>query len=209
MLQGPQEERLSGPSLFTARRRGSTGSLLVPGLCKALEISLPPRSPRISQPMLVTFDISCGDDLLPGHTFVARGLADEGRSRDDLRGAQTLHDECQMVDLVYELVPGVEAAEAPTDKSRPFTVDATFGADVPLSWSTGGTGPDGSGGPCWIEIYRWGASTVGGLGPWPVPDGAQHLTFWLHAADDYKCRGALRVDLSSHAVRWDPIETIS
>ena len=44
-------------------------------------MSLPPRSPRISQPMLVTFDISCGDDLLPGHTFVARGLADEGRSR--------------------------------------------------------------------------------------------------------------------------------
>ena len=168
-------------------------------------MSLPPRSPRISQPMLVTFDISCGDDLLPGHTFVARGLADEGRSRDDLRGAQTLHDECQMVDLVYELVPGVEAAEAATDKSRPFTVDATYGADVPLSWSTGGTGPDGFGGPCWIEMYRGGASTVGGLGPWPVPDGAQHLTFWLHAATgDYKCRGALRVDLSSHAVRWDP-----
>ena len=114
-----------------------------------------------------------------------------------------------MVDLVYELVPGVEAAEAPTDRSQPFTVDATYGADVPLLWSTGGTGPDGSGGTGWIEKYQGGASTLGGLGPWPVPDGAQHLTFWLHAATgDYKCRGALRVDLSNHAVRWDPIETI-
>ena len=91
-----------------------TSLMVGPSLCEALRMSLPQRSPRISQPMLVTFDISCGDDLLPGHTFVARGLADEGRSRDDLRGAQTLHDECQMVDLVYELVPGVEAAEAPT-----------------------------------------------------------------------------------------------
>ena len=42
-----------------------------------------------------------------------------------------------MVDLIYELVPGVEAAEAPTDRSQPFTVDATYGADVPLLWSTG------------------------------------------------------------------------
>lgn len=174
-------------------------------------MSLPPRSPRISQPMLVTFDISCGDDLLPGHTFVARGLADGGRSRDDLSsGDQTLHDECQMVDLVYELVPGVEAAEAPADQSQPFTVDATYGADVPLRWSTGGTGPDGLGGPCWIETYRGGASTVGGLGPWPVPDGAQHLTFWLHAATgSYECRGALSVDLTHRTGRWDPIGTIS
>jgi len=174
-------------------------------------MSLPPRSPRISQPMLLTFDISCGGELLPGHTFVARGLADEGRSRDDLSsGEQTLHDECQMVDLVYELVPGVLAAEAPSDRSQPFTVDATYEADVPLRWSTGGNGPDGLGGPCWIEKYRGGASTVGGLGPWPVPDGAQHLTFWLHAATgDDTCRGALRVDLTNHTVRWDPKEATS
>ena len=105
--------------------------------------------------------------------------------------------------------PGVEAAEAPTDKSQPFTVDATFGADVPLFWSTGGTGPGGSGGPGWIEKYQGGSSTLGGLGPWPVPYGAQHLTFWLHAADDDKCRGALKVDLNNHAARWEPLETIS
>lgn len=172
-------------------------------------MSLPPRSPRISQPMLVTFDISCGEDLMPGHTFVARGLADEGRSREDLSsGDQSLHDECQMVDLVYELVPGVEAAEAPTERSQSFTVDATYAVDVPLSWSTGGTGPNGLGGPCWVEKYAGGASTVGGSGPWPIPDGAQHLTFWLHAANpDYACRGALHVDLSDHAVRWEPFAT--
>ena len=133
-------------------------------------MSLPQRSPRLPLSMLLTFDVSCGDDLLPGHTFVARGLADEGRSQDDLRsGDQTLHDVCHMVDLVYELVPGVEAAEAPSDRSQPFTVDATYGADVPLFWSTGGTGPDGSGGPGWIEKYQGGSSTVGGLGPWPIP----------------------------------------
>ena len=106
-------------------------------------------------------------------------------------------------------MPGVEAAEAPTEKSRPFTVDATYGADVPLSWSTGGTGPDAPGGPCWHENYQGGASTVGGPGPWPVPDSAQHLRFWLHAADDYQCRGALRVDLGDQTVRWDPVETVS
>lgn len=173
-------------------------------------MSLPTRSPRISEPMLMTFDVGCGDDLLPGHTFVARGLADGGRSRDDLSsGDQTLHEECQMVDLVYELVPGVEPAEVPTEKMRPFTVDATYGADVASSWSTGGTGPEGSGGPGWHETYRGGSSTVGGLGPWPVPDGAQHLTFWLHAADDYRCRGALTVDLRDHTARWEPTAAVS
>jgi len=172
-------------------------------------MSLPQRSPRLPLSMLVTFDISCGRDLLPGHTFIARGLADQGRSRDDLSsGDQALHDVCQMVDLVYELAPGVQAAEAPTDRSQPFTVDATYGTDVPLFWSTGGTGPNDSGGPGWIEKYQGGSSTVGGLGPWPIPDGAQHLTFWLHAADDHTCRGALRVDLRTHTVRWDPIKPV-
>ena len=119
-----------------------------------------------------------------------------------------MHDECQMVDLVYELIPGVAPTEAPDDKSQPLTVDATYGADVPLFWSTGGTGPDGSGGPGWIEKYEGGSSTIGGLGPWPVPHGARELTFWLQAAHDFTCRGALRVDLSSQQARWEPTEAL-
>ena len=168
-------------------------------------MTVPPRSSSISQPMLMTFDVSCGQALVPGHTFVARGLADGGRSRDDLSARdRSLNDECQMVDLVYEIVPGVEPAEAPRDGAQPFTVDATYAADVALPWSTGGTGPDGMGGPCWHESYQGGESTVGGLGPWPVPDGAQRLTFWLHAVDTFSCCGTLQVDLSTSTAQWEP-----
>ena len=113
-----------------------------------------------------------------------------------------------MVDLVYELLPGVALSEAPVEKSQPYTVDATYDTDVPLSWSTGGSGPDGLGGPCWVEKYEGGSSTIGGLGPWPVPHGARELTFWLQAADDFTCRGALRVDLRSQEARWEPIDAL-
>ena len=93
-------------------------------------MSVPPRSPRLldlAQQLLVAFDVSCGDGLMPGHTLVVRGLADQGRSRDDLSsGDQSMHDECQMVDLVYELLPGVALSEAPVEKSQPYTVDATY-----------------------------------------------------------------------------------
>jgi len=175
-------------------------------------MSLPPRSSRVlgaTGPLLVEFDVNCGDGLMPGHTFVVRGLADQGRARNDpTSGDETVLDECQMVDLVYELIPGVTATEGPNDRPELFVVDSTYAADVPLPWSTGGTGPEGSGGPSWFETYAGGSSTVGGLGPWPVPDGAEQLTFWLHAAHDFSCQGALRVDLHSQAASWEPTDVV-
>jgi hypothetical protein len=155
--------------------------------------------------MLMTFDVSCADTLFPAHTFIARGLADGGRLRDDLTSQDhSLNEECQMVDLVYELVPGVP--QLTRTGSRPSTVDATYGADVSLPWSTGGTGPGGLGGPGWLEKFQGGESTIGGLGPWPVPDAAQRLTFWLHDVDNGTCRGALHIDLQSRSVDWVPAE---
>lgn len=151
------------------------------------------------------FDVDCGESLFPGHRIIARGLSDEGRSSDDLSsGDQSGHEECQMVDLVYEIVPGVDEDECPTDPSEPFTVDATYDADVPLGWSTGNSGPDASGGPGWIEMYRGGASTVGGLGPWPIPSGARQLTFWLQQVRSFSCQGELHVDLTDGGARWGP-----
>lgn len=166
-------------------------------------MSLPPRPPTLPTPMYLLFDVDCGDALLPGHVVIARGLADQGRSADDLTsGDQSLHDACQMVDLVYEIVPGVP----PSGPSAPSRVDATYDADVALRWSTGGSGPDGLGGPGWFENYRGGPSTVGGLGPWPVPEGARRLTFWLQAAGTGACHGAVRVDLQTGTARWEPAD---
>lgn len=166
-------------------------------------MSLPSRSPRLPDAMLMSFDVSCGEALVPGHDVIVRGLVDRGWSADDLSSRdQTSNARCQMTDLVYEIVPGVTPAERPPDPSQPFTVDATYAADVPLDWSTGGTGPGGLGGPCWVETFRGGPSTVGGLGPWPLPEGAQHLTFWLHAADSGLCRGVLTVDLRGETAHW-------
>lgn len=166
-----------------------------------------PRSVRLPSEMLVSFDVECAD-LFPGHRVVARGLVDAGRSADDLTSRdQTGHEECQMVSLSYELVPGVTREEAARRaEGVPFTVDATCGADVPLAWSTGGSGPDGSPGPCGTESYDevvWGgASTLGELGPWPVPEGARLLTFWLFSVDAERAAGTVIVDLVTGGARW-------
>ena len=104
--------------------------------------------------MLLTFDVDCDEDLFPGHRVVLRGLVDGGRSRDDLTGRDTREvEECQVVGLSYELLPGVTRAEAAAREGRPFTLDATYDADVPLPWSTGGAGPDGLAGPSSVEVY--------------------------------------------------------
>jgi hypothetical protein len=71
-----------------------------------------------------------------------------------------------MVALAYELLPGVTAAEeAGREPGSPFTVDATYSADVPLTWSTGGSGPTGRAGPSSCESYdevHWGGGTTVG-----------------------------------------------
>ena len=169
-----------------------------------------PRSPRLPADLLLRFDVDCGTDLYPGHRVLVRGLVDGGRSRDDLTSRDHSSDvECQLVSLAYELVPGVTRAEELAREGRPFTLDATYGADVPLPWSTGGTGPDGLPGPCAVESYDeqhfGGDSTVGELGPWPVPDGARRLTFWLHPIDGRRATGTVVVDLRTGRASWAPL----
>ena len=169
-----------------------------------------PRSPRLPADLLLSFDVDCGVDLFPGHRVLARGLVDGGRSNDDLTSRDSSGEvECRLVSLSYELVPGVTRAEERARDGRPFTLDATYGADVPLPWSTGGTGPDGLAGPCAVEGYderRWGGdSTVGELGPWPVPDGARRLTFWLRPVDGSRATGTVVVDLATGGASWAPL----
>jgi len=161
--------------------------------------------------MLRTFDVDCGDDLFPGHRVVVRGLVDYGRSRDDLTSLDHSGNvECQMVSLAYELLPGVTAVEAAARKpGTAFSVDATYSADVPLTWSTGGSGPTGLGGPGGCESYdevHWGGeTTVGESGPWPVPEGARRLTFWLMGPDgDGRPAGTVTVDLETGQADWLP-----
>ena len=174
-------------------------------------MTAPPRSPRLPADLLLSFDVECGD-LFPGHRVVARGLVDGGRSRDDLTSRDhSGNDECRLVSLAYELVPGVtRAEERAREPGRPFTIDATYAADVPLPWSTGGTEADGSPGPCSHEAYDedvWGGeSTLGELGPWPVPDGARRLVFWLHPVDGRRATGTVTVDLSTGQAAWTPVE---
>ena len=173
-------------------------------------MALVPRSPRLPADLLLSFDVDCGDELFPGHRVLVRGLVDGGRSNDDLTSRDSSGEvECRLVSLAYELVPGVTRAEELARDGGPFTLDATYAADVPLPWSTGGTGPDGLAGPSGVEAYDeqvWGGdSTLGELGPWPVPDGARRLTFWLHPVGGSRATGTVVVDLSTGGARWAPL----
>ena len=104
---------------------------------------IPPPTRRPAN-MLMTFDVVCGEELFPGHVVLARGLVDLGRSQDDAGAPwQANQPDCQLVALAYELLPGVTRAEQAVRHGRPFTMDATYNADVRLAWSTGGSGPDG------------------------------------------------------------------
>lgn len=85
---------------------------------------MPPRSPRLANRLLATFDLDCGE-LVPGHRLIARGLADEGRSSDDFLGG-TDNVEQQMIGLEYEPVPGITAEEAAAAGVKDLTVDAGY-----------------------------------------------------------------------------------
>ncbi len=168
--------------------------------------SIPPPT-RLPANMLMTFDVVCGDELFPGHIVLARGLVDLGRSQDDADSPWRANQpDCRMVALAYELRPGVTRAEQAVRRGRPFTLDATYDADVPLAWSTGGSGPDGLSGPCSVEAYdetQWaGDSTWGHLGPWPVPDGSRRLTFWLRPIDGDRATGVLAIALATGEAAW-------
>lgn len=102
-----------------------------------------------------------------------------------------------MTSLLYELVPGVDPDELADGTTVPL--DAAYQPDVDLPWTTGGTGPSGLGGPGWHENARGGPSTVGGLGPWPVPAAARVLTFWLKGPGGI---GSVEVDISARTATW-------
>lgn len=176
-------------------------------VCQCEAMTSLPRSPRLPTNMLLTFDVDCGTDLFPGHRIVARGLVGGGVSRSDLTSRDhSANALCQMVSLSCELRPGVTKAEEADRQGQPLTLDATYGADVPLPWSTGGTGPDGLGGPCSHEAYDediWGGEcTLGELSPWPAPEGARVLTFWLHPVDGGRAAGTVTVDLAAGTAAW-------
>ncbi|MGI4896043.1 MAG: hypothetical protein ACRYF3_13115 [Janthinobacterium lividum] len=172
-------------------------------------MEMPPRSPRLSDRLLATFDLDCGE-LIPGHRLIARGLADEGRSSDDLAGGVDNTEE-QMVGLEYELVPGITAEEAAAAGVYDFTVDAGYGVDVPLAWNTG----DERSGP--LSQYRaeGGPSSAGQFGPHPLPDGARQVRFTLypvmaervaagHPYAGLEPAGQVVIELGAGTARWVP-----
>ncbi|NAZ83870.1 hypothetical protein GTR02_18835 [Kineococcus sp. R8] len=172
-------------------------------------MEMPPRSPRLSDRLLATFDLDCGE-LIPGHRLIARGLADEGRSKDDFRGG-TDNIEQQMIGLEYELVPGITAEEAAAAGVRDLIVDAGYSVDVPLVWSTG----DERSGPSSQWKPTGGPSSAGQFGPHPLPAGAGRVRFTLHpvtaegiaAGHPYGApepAGQVVIELGAGTARWDP-----
>lgn len=70
-------------------------------------------------------------------------------------------------------------------------------------------GPDhGPGGPSGHEAYDedvWGGEcTLGELGSWRVPDGAEVLTFWLRAVHGGRAAGPVTVDLAAGTANGRP-----
>lgn len=172
-------------------------------------MEMPPRSPRLSDRLLATFDLDCGE-LIPGHRLIARGLADEGRSSDDLAGG-TDNPEEQMVGLEYELVPGITAEEAAAAGVHDLTVDAGYSVDVPLTWNTG----DERSGPLSQYEPEGGPSSAGQFGPHPLPDGARQVRFTLypvlaervavgHPHAGPEPAGQVVIELGAGTARWVP-----
>ena len=118
--------------------------------------------------MLVSFDIDCGF-LVAGHRFIARGISDDGLL------SEFTGDPYPCISLEYELVPGVESAEA-AGNIFPFLVGIEYETDAPLPWvpSDGGA----------IAPFVGGQSTHGSRGSWPLPREARFLRFTLRGVDE-------------------------
>jgi hypothetical protein len=156
---------------------------------------VPPRNEALPEDrMLVSFDLDCGE-LVRGHRFVARGVAEDGVI--PAFGDQQAADG---ISLEYELVPGVE----PSDDGGSFfhyLVGIEYSADVELPWEPNDGGA--------IAPFRGGASTHGSRGSWPLPQGANQLTFTLFAVGDSgfpnaEPAGSINVDLSTRTGVWRP-----
>ncbi len=161
--------------------------------------------------MILSFDVDCGE-LLPGHHFIARGLA--GRSAlpipDEWDGEEADYEvmlTCVEAggypgfSLEYELVPGITALANDRDFFR-YLVGISYRADVRLPWepNDGGT----------IAPFEGGVATHGSRGDWPLPPDATVLTFVLCAvgADGHvkydEPAGELVVDLARGHAAWCP-----
>lgn len=133
--------------------------------------------------MLHAFDIDCGP-MAQGHHFVARGLA---ASLSDDGG----------ISLEYELVPGVEVG--PEERIFHYIVGIEYRPDVELPEE-----PQDGGA---MAPFEGGPSTHGSRGDWPLPDGAQRLTFRIFPVETSgfqaeTAAGDLTVDLTTGAATW-------
>lgn len=158
--------------------------------------------------MIVSFDVDCGE-LIPGHRFVARGLAgpyrlpigewaDDSASREQLREFEEAGG-YPGFSLEYELVPGVAPLEREDSFFR-YLVGITYQADADLPWFPADGGA--------IAPFEGGAATHGSRGDWPLPPDATVLTFSL-AGTGPDGRGIpagnLVVDLVRGDAVWRPV----
>ena len=142
--------------------------------------------------MLMSFDIDCGE-LISGHRFIVRGLADCGTLEFDGETAAG-------ISLEYELVPGV--ASGTGKRVFDYLVGIEYEADVELPWMA----VDGGA----IAPFAGGATTHGSRGDWPLPIGARVLKFRVTGVDEVtgfqhqEYDGVLTVDLQGRSVQWLP-----
>lgn len=178
------------------------------------QVTVPPRSGRLSQHLLASFDVDCGE-LIPGQRVIARGLTDEGTWPDALgsKPPAEVGGTWQMISLEYELVPGFtdeDIAAAPWG-SVPI-VDAVYSTDVPLAWSTG----DERGGLASFDVPPGEVKAVGQCGPYPLPAEAKQVFFRLFAVLDARGNriwrspqpvGDVVVGLADGSAQWRPKTT--
>ncbi len=165
------------------------------GTYDGLVTEVPARGPAIAhRRMLFAFDVDCGE-IVVGHRFIARGLADHGTIKVDELSAAGFS-------LEYELVPGVPPlveGKTPLD----YIVHVDYEADVSLPWLA----VDGGA----IAPFEGGPTTHGSLGEWPLPSDARLLRF--HLSGPHRRRpggglehspeaGTLEVDLAGPSVHW-------
>lgn len=139
--------------------------------------------------MIVSFDLDCGE-LIPGHRFIARGIA---------RAQPASSGELDRISLEYEIVPGVTEQEHREKGLFAFIVAIDYSPDVPFGEPVADFGA--------IAPFKGGPSTHGSRGNWPLPAGASRLLFRLvgrqSSGDSWDAlTGTLEVNLVSGSARW-------
>ncbi|MCE0534549.1 hypothetical protein LWF15_03430 [Kineosporia rhizophila] len=172
---------------------------------------LPPRGPAVAaRSMLQAFDVDCGE-LVPGHNFIARGLAGPYELTVPQEWDGDAGEYEQMLEyldgggylgfsLEYELAPGVPPQSDGAALFR-YLVGIQYEADVPLPWE-----PQDGGA---IAPFTGGDTTHGSRGDWPLPPQARVLTFSLYPVSsegftEEEPAGHLVVDLQKAEAHWRP-----